>query len=172
MDLRFAIADQPVAAHRSDQVFLPVLENAVKAQKLRSTLGVFEKSKFLFNLPGQLQESINAVSAGDQLASLILHHIVSLRYLNLTFWKRLTGKGKYDQALRDYKKGTFLNTAKSGQLIPGLPANNAQQREQQKRIFDKVWSSVERIMEDLRGKLDVYLKDPHRPVEEQEKTIE
>ncbi|KAK1922962.1 exocyst complex component Sec5-domain-containing protein [Papiliotrema laurentii] len=129
-----------VAAHRSDQVFLPVLENAVKAQKLRSTLGVFEKSKFLFNLPGQLQESINA--------------------------------GKYDQALRDYKKGTFLNTAKSGQLIPGLPANNAQQREQQKRIFDKVWSSVERIMEDLRGKLDVYLKDPHRPVEEQEKTIE
>ena len=42
-------------------MFLPVLENAVKAQKLRSTLGVFEKSKFLFNLPGQLMESINAV---------------------------------------------------------------------------------------------------------------
>ena len=52
----------PVAAHRSDQVFLPVLENAVKAQKLRSTLGIFEKSKFLFNLPGQLLESINQVS--------------------------------------------------------------------------------------------------------------
>jgi hypothetical protein len=51
-----------VAAHRSDQVFLPVLENAVKAQKVRSTLGVFEKSKFLFNLPGQLMESIQAVS--------------------------------------------------------------------------------------------------------------
>lgn len=50
-----------VAAHRADQVFLPVLENAVKASKLRSTLGVFEKSKFLFNLPGQLLESINAV---------------------------------------------------------------------------------------------------------------
>jgi exocyst complex component 2 len=50
-----------VAAHRSDQVFLPVLENAVKAAKLRSTLGVFEKSKFLFNLPGQLMENINAV---------------------------------------------------------------------------------------------------------------
>ena len=50
-----------VTAHRADQVFLPVLENAVKAQKLRSTLGVFEKSKFLFNLPGQLMESINAV---------------------------------------------------------------------------------------------------------------
>lgn len=51
-----------VAGHRADQVFLPVLENAVKAQKLRSTMGVFEKSKFLFNLPGQLMDSINAVS--------------------------------------------------------------------------------------------------------------
>jgi hypothetical protein len=51
-----------VAGHRADQVFLPVLENAVKAQKLRSTLGVFEKSKFLFNLPGQLMDSINVVS--------------------------------------------------------------------------------------------------------------
>src|SRR5690349_20788929 len=50
-----------VATHRADQVFLPVLENAVKAQKLRSTLGVFERSKFLFNLPGQLMDSINAV---------------------------------------------------------------------------------------------------------------
>jgi hypothetical protein len=52
-----------VAGHRADQVFLPVLENAVKAQKLRSTLGVFEKSKFLFNLPGQLMDSINVVSS-------------------------------------------------------------------------------------------------------------
>lgn len=51
-----------VAAHRADQVFLPVLENAVKAQKLRSTLGVFERSKFLFNLPGSLLDSVNAVS--------------------------------------------------------------------------------------------------------------
>ena len=52
-----------VTGHRADQVFLPVLENAVKAQKLRSTLGVFEKSKFLFNLPGQLMESIKGVSS-------------------------------------------------------------------------------------------------------------
>lgn len=59
-----------VAGHRADQVFLPVLENAVKAQKLRSTLGVFEKSKFLFNLPGQLMESINAVSCSSELSSI------------------------------------------------------------------------------------------------------
>lgn len=50
------------AAIKADQVFLPVLENASKAQKLRTTLGVFERSKFFFNLPGFLVESIEAVS--------------------------------------------------------------------------------------------------------------
>ena len=65
----------PVTGHRADQVFLPVLENAVKAQKLRSTLGVFEKSKFLFNLPGQLMESINAVRTISYTISLWLHLI-------------------------------------------------------------------------------------------------
>lgn len=146
-----------VAAHRSDQVYLPVLENAVKASKLRSTLGVFEKSKFLFNLPGSLMESINAVC------------IFSAA---LSFQSQLTFQGKYEQALRDYKKGTFLNSSKSGQLIPGLPANTASQKEQQKRIFDKVWSSVEKIMDDFRIRLDAHLKDPKRPVEDQDKTIE
>ncbi|WVQ85992.1 hypothetical protein IAT38_008160 [Cryptococcus sp. DSM 104549] len=125
-----------VAAHRADQVFLPVLENAVKANKLRSTLGVFEKSKFLFNLPGQLLESINA--------------------------------GKYDQALRDYKRGLFLNSSRSGQLIPGVNAS----REQQQRVFDKVWNSVEKIMGEMRARLDRGLKDVGRGVEEQERTIE
>ncbi|KAK6906719.1 hypothetical protein I203_100706 [Kwoniella mangroviensis CBS 8507] len=123
-----------VAGHRADQVFLPVLENAVKASKLRSTLGVVEKSKFLFNLPNQLMESINA--------------------------------GKYDQALRDYKKGTFLQSSR--QLIPGVNAS----KEQQKRIFDKVWKSVEDIMSDMRSRLDAGLKDPTKGVEEQERTIE
>jgi hypothetical protein len=50
-----------VAATKADTVFLPVLENAAKAQKLRTTLGVFERSKFFFNLPGTLVESIEAV---------------------------------------------------------------------------------------------------------------
>ncbi|WWC65439.1 uncharacterized protein I303_108057 [Kwoniella dejecticola CBS 10117] len=123
-----------VAGHRADQVFLPVLENAVKASKLRSTLGVVEKSKFLFNLPNQLMESINA--------------------------------GKYDQALRDYKKGTFLQSSR--QLIPGVNAS----KEQQKRIFDKVWKSVEDIMSEMRDRLDAGLKDPTKGVEDQERTIE
>lgn len=50
------------AAVKANQVFLPVLENASKAQKLRTTLGVFERSKFFFNLPGFIIESIEAVS--------------------------------------------------------------------------------------------------------------
>ena len=53
---------ETVSATKADQVFLPVLENASKAQKLRSTLGVFERSKFFFNLPGTLLESIEASS--------------------------------------------------------------------------------------------------------------
>lgn len=129
-----------VAAHRADQVFLPVLENSVKAQKLRSTLGVFEKSKFLFGLPNQLKESIS--------------------------------QAKYDQALRDYKKGSFLNTSKSGVLIPGLPAKTQEQKEQQRRIFEKVWRSVEVIMEGMKTELYDLLQDANRPVEEQEKIIE
>ena len=48
-------------AQKADQVFLPVLENAMKAQKLRTTLGVFDRSKFFFNLPGSLVEHIEAV---------------------------------------------------------------------------------------------------------------
>lgn len=138
-------------------MFLPVLENAVKAQKLRSTLGVFEKSKFLFNLPGQLMDSINAVSSRPLRERL-----------------RADGdlQGKYDQALRDYKRGSFLNSSKSSQLIPGLPANTPAQQAQHKRVFDKVWSSVEKIMSEMKSKLDQGLKDPTRSVEEQERTIE
>lgn len=50
-----------VGAQKADQVFLPVLENALKAQKLRTTLGVFDRSRFFFNLPSSLMESIEAV---------------------------------------------------------------------------------------------------------------
>ena len=49
-------------AQKADQVFLPVLENANKAQKLRTTLSVLDRSRFFFNLPGTLMEAIAAVS--------------------------------------------------------------------------------------------------------------
>ncbi len=49
------------ATQKADQIFLPVLENAAKTDKARATLGVFERSKFLFNLPGFLRESVAQV---------------------------------------------------------------------------------------------------------------
>jgi exocyst complex component 2 len=52
-----------VAAQKADQVFLPVLENSLKAQKLRTTVGVFDRSRFFFNLPSSLMESIEAVGS-------------------------------------------------------------------------------------------------------------
>ncbi|KAF8512663.1 exocyst complex component Sec5-domain-containing protein [Hysterangium stoloniferum] len=139
-----------LATVKANQVFLPVLENASKANKVRSTLGVFERSKFFFNLPGSLLESIQG--------------------------------GKYDAALRDYKKGKFLLESRPTQLLPNSAPNpNASQTQrdmqnnleaQQKRIFDKLWSSVEKVMGSMRDELLAKLKEIGRPVEDQEKIIE
>ncbi|EIN08849.1 hypothetical protein PUNSTDRAFT_143551 [Punctularia strigosozonata HHB-11173 SS5] len=132
------------AATKANQVFIPVLENASKAQKLRTTLGVFERSKFFFNLPGSLVE--------------------------------LIAMGKYDAALRDYKKGKFMLESRPGQLLPiGAKKdgqNKASAEQQQKRILDKVWGAVEKPMSEMRSMLYAKLRDPKRSVEEQEKTIE
>ncbi|KAG8954915.1 hypothetical protein FRC04_010399 [Tulasnella sp. 424] len=138
-----------LATAKADQVFLPVLENASKADKLRSTLAVFERSKFFFNLPGSLREAVEA--------------------------------RRYDAAMRDYKKGKFLLESKPGQLLPAslATASGSQSQssssavsEAQKRIFDKVWAAVEKVMSEMRETLLGQLKQPNRGVEEQEKTIE
>jgi exocyst complex component 2 len=123
---------------KADTVFLPVLENAEKASKLRSTLGVFERSKFFFNLPGSLLE--------------------------------FTQSGKYDAALRDYKKGKYLLESRPGQLLPSNPGSSTDI--QQKRIFDKVWGAVEKVMEGMKATLLERLKEPSRSLEDHEKTIE
>ena len=51
-----------VATARANAVFQPILDARTKAERLRSTLGVFERSKFFFNLPGILGEAVEAVS--------------------------------------------------------------------------------------------------------------
>ncbi|TFK20519.1 hypothetical protein FA15DRAFT_673418 [Coprinopsis marcescibilis] len=132
------------AAQKANQVFLPVLENASKAQKLRTTLGVFERSKFFFNLPSFIIESIEA--------------------------------GRYEVAMRDYKKGKYMLENRPGQLLPigslkdGVATQAAEQ--QQKRVLDKVWSSVEKAMGEMRNVLVSQLQDSARSVDEQEKTLE
>jgi len=82
--------------------------------------------------------------------------------------------------MRDYKKGKFLLDSKPGQLLP-LPStsgggsqatSSSAVTDQQKRIFDKVWTAVEKVMEEMRSTMLAQLKDHSRPVDEQEKTIE
>jgi exocyst complex component 2 len=84
-------------------------------------------------------------------------------------------QGKYDVALRDYKKGKFLLESRPGQLLP-LPSSNAsnikEAEAKQKKILDKVWASVEKAMGELRNSSLALLKDHRRSVEEHEKTIE
>lgn len=46
---------------KANQIFLPVLESASKAKKLRATLSIFERSRFFFNLPSFIMESIDLV---------------------------------------------------------------------------------------------------------------
>jgi len=43
---------------------------------------------------------------------------------------------------------------------------------EQKRILDKVWSNVEKVMTEMKSLLLSKLQEPSRSVEEQEKTIE
>lgn len=129
------------SAVKANQVFLPVLENSAKAQKLRTTLGVFERSKFFFSLPGFLVESIEA--------------------------------GRYEAALRQYNKGKFLLDSRPGQLLPiEAGGNTGSSTAQQKRILDKVWVNVEKVMGEMKALLLARLQDPGRSVEEMERGIE
>ena len=78
--------------------------------------------------------------------------------------------------MRDYKKGKSLLETRRNQLLPvaikkdGQSIESAQQ--QQKRILDKVWATVEKGMSQMRNEVLGKLQDPSRSVEEQEKTIE
>lgn len=149
------------ASAKADQVFMPVLENNLKAVKLRSTLGVFERSRFFFNLPGSLGEAVDA--------------------------------GRYEQALRDYRRGKYLMESRPAQLLAFTSSGTAaataaqgqastengagttvgtKQQAQQQRVFAKVWDAVEATMHDMRDRLLRQLREPRRGVEDQEKTIE
>jgi exocyst complex component 2 len=79
--------------------------------------------------------------------------------------------------MRDYNKGKFLLESKPSQLIMGSGGTassntNSQLQPQQKRIVEKVWGAVEKVMNHMRNLLVARLKEPSRSVEEQIKTIE
>lgn len=76
--------------------------------------------------------------------------------------------------MRDYKKGKFLLESRPGQLLPIGAAKDGQAvaEQQQKRILEKVWGSVEKAMGEMRRVLLTQLGESGRSVEEVEKTIE
>jgi exocyst complex component 2 len=76
-------------------------------------------------------------------------------------------------ALRDYNKGKFLLESRPGQLLPGvLPNQNGTLDPQHKRIIEKVWGAVEKVMNELKNLLISKLKEPTQSVDDQGKTIE
>jgi hypothetical protein len=84
-------------------------------------------------------------------------------------------QGRYDVALRDYKKGKFLLDSRPGQLLPLPSSSGSSAKEveaQQRRVLDKVWANVEKAMGEMRNVLVGMLRDEARSVEEQERTIE
>ncbi|KAG1737399.1 exocyst complex component Sec5-domain-containing protein [Suillus lakei] len=115
-------------------------KTAPKPKSCAPTLGVFERSKFFFSLPGFLVESIEA--------------------------------GRYEAAMRQYNKGKFLLDSRPGQLLPVEAGANAGSTAQQKRILDKVWANVEKVMGEMKALLLARLQEPGRSVEEMERGIE
>lgn len=79
--------------------------------------------------------------------------------------------------MRDYKKGKHLMETRPGQLLP-INTNSkdkqvvAAAEQQQKRILEKVWMSVEKAMVEMKKSLTAQLQNASRGVEEQEKTLE
>lgn len=73
-----------------------------------------------------------------------------------------------------YKKGKYLLDSRPGALL-GLPPGTLlteAQNEKHRRVFEKIWGQVEKIMSDLRQNLTTRLRDPRRTLEEVEKIIE
>lgn len=59
---RFAsLTIHAAASTKADRVYTPILDARQKADRLRSSLSIFERSKSFFNLPGVLLEAIEAV---------------------------------------------------------------------------------------------------------------
>ena len=63
--------------------------------------------------------------------------------------------------------------SRPGQLVSGgVVAGNGTLEPQPKRIVEKVWGAVEKVMAEMRNLLINQLIDPSRSVEDQVKTIE
>ncbi|KAI7822728.1 exocyst complex component Sec5-domain-containing protein [Gamsiella multidivaricata] len=132
---------------KAHDVINPVLERREKIEKLRSTVGLLEPYRLFFNLPNTLQESIK--------------------------------QGKYQQVARDYNKGKVLLAQAFPSNASALSSDNASTHshsssnliETKRKVFDRVWSEVERIVARLRADLESQLEEPWRGMEEHERNI-
>ncbi|KAF9352276.1 hypothetical protein BGX26_009873 [Mortierella sp. AD094] len=133
---------------KAHEVINPVLERREKVDKLRSTAGLLEPYRLFFNLPNTLQESIK--------------------------------QGKYQQAARDYNKGKVLlaqafptnsGPAASDSASTHSHSSSSNLIETKRKVFDRVWSEVERIVARLRADLESQLEEPWRGMEEHERNI-
>ncbi|CAO3656981.1 unnamed protein product [Mucor hiemalis] len=134
------------ANNRAEQVYGPVVERRIRVDKVRSTLYILQRYRFLFNLPSSLLESIKQM--------------------------------KYEAAIRDYKKGKYLYQALKGDLDPADRSAGLSEMEKEtgitdlhRKVFDKVWIEVSKIVIELQNVLLRMLADPWRSMDDQEKTI-
>ncbi|KAH6582832.1 hypothetical protein BASA60_001728 [Batrachochytrium salamandrivorans] len=90
-------------------------------------------------------------------------------------------KGKYDGAVRDYKKGKYLMHSSFSDNALGGKELRLESRsikdtsgllpKTHREVFEKVWSEVEQIIRNLREELFARLGDPSHSVDAQEKQI-
>ncbi|KAI8641657.1 exocyst complex component Sec5-domain-containing protein [Parasitella parasitica] len=131
---------------RAEQIYGPVVERRQRVEKVRSTLYILQRYRFLFNLPSSLLESIKQT--------------------------------KYEAAIRDYKKGKYLYQVLKGDLDSTERSTGLSDMEKDtgltdlhRKVFDKVWTEVSKIVVELQNVLLRMLADPWRSMDDQEKTI-
>lgn len=90
--------------------------------------------------------------------------------------KEMVKKGKYDSAVRDYKKGknimqsSFKENRKDKGRHTSFEESNLLPKNYQS-VFEKLWEEVERVVADFREELFKSLRVASNPIETQEKII-
>ncbi|KAI9483131.1 MAG: exocyst complex component Sec5-domain-containing protein [Benjaminiella poitrasii] len=134
------------ANNRAEQIYGPVVERRQRVEKVKSTLYILQRYRFLFNLPSNLLESIKQNK-----------YEAAIRDYK---------KGKY---LYQILKGESDTTDKAPGLIDMEKETGL--TELHHKVFDKVWKEVNKIVNELQNILLKMLADPWRSMDDQEKTI-
>lgn len=155
-----------MTSHKAETIYLPLLSNALKAQRLRSTLGVFERSQWLFALPRTLRD---LARAGNYTAALReynkaknLLHTRPNQLLPISLGGQSGG----------------LSLPIDGQSGPAAALSSEQmaaRRQQQQRIFKRIFDEAGKVIDGIRVELEETLSaelGAERAVEDVEKSIE